>query len=126
MLRRSNWSKIVYINQNESVKKIDINQSLFLDSERINELELLKKYIEKKSVVAISTSNLFGHVYLLDLRLSSYNFKTQQLDNHTAQITYFIEDKMQPFSTEFIKEHITVNFKKINISEKYAIYKEFE
>ena len=126
MLKSSNWSNIVYVNQNISIKNIDINQSLYLDNNRINELQFLKNYLEKKSVVVVSTSNLFGHVYLLDLKLSSYNFQPQQLSNNTIKTSYFIEDKMEPFSAEFLKEHISLNCKEIANSDRFTIYKVHE
>jgi len=123
MMKKSNWSNIVYVQQKINTKTIGISQNVLLNEKRIIELKSIMKYTKAGETVSVSSSTLFGYVYLLNLKLYDYNFNPQLITSKSKCIDTFIEDKSNPFSSSFIIANSLRECSTIRLNDNFTIYK---
>jgi len=123
MMKKSNWSGIVYTQQKTNTKTIGISQNVLLDEKRITGLKSIMKYTKAGETVSVSSLNLFGYVYLLDLKLCDYNFNPQLITSKPKSTDTFIEDINIPFSSTFITENSLSECTIIRLNNEFTIYK---
>lgn len=97
-LNKENWATLVYTKQNTSLKSIGIDQDIYLDKTKANELWLLKKITNDKSKIIASNQSLWAYVYLLNKKPSDYNFRIiiSAQDSASYDCVY-LEDNEYPF-----------------------------
>ena len=132
MYYRDNWGQFRYSDQKFSLKEIGVNQNLFLDKVNYTNLKLLKPYFKKNEKVVVSHKNINASIYLLDVKMISYDFKLnpfkviQRINKTLNQDTLkLVETSYYPFETDFlddIEKKSNYNLNKIKPVGIYNIY----
>lgn len=111
MYYRENWGHFRYVDQKYNVNKLGINQNLLLDNINYTNVKQLKPYLTKNEKVVVSYKNLNATIYLLDVKMVSYDFKLnpkkviQRLNESFNKDTLkLVETSYYPFDSNFLLE----------------------
>ena len=129
MYYRGNWGYFRYVDQKYAVKKLGIDQNLYVNSVVYTNLELLQPLLKNNETVILSDKNLNGICYLLNLKLLSYDFKLQPNkiieklnSNSKLNSIKLIEDSYSPFEYDFINKITEQTSYKLKDTNKVGIH----
>ena len=93
------------------MKELGINQNLLIDDINFTNLKQLKPYLSKNEKVVVSHKNLNATIYLLGVKMVSYDFKLNyskvidRINKSFNQDTLkLIETSYYPFEPNFLEE----------------------
>ena len=132
MYYRENWGHFRYVEQKYNVKDLKINQDLFLDDVNYVNIKHLNPYLKKNEKVVVSHKNLNATIYLLEVKMVSYDFKLNpnnvinRIKKSFNQDTLkLVETSYYPFEKDFlndIEKKSNYNLNKIKSVGIYNIY----
>ena len=106
---RTNWGHFKYADQKNNVKELGINQNLLLDDINFTNAKQLKPYLSKNEKVVVSHKNLNATIYLLEVKMISYDFKLNHVKvinkinkSFNQDTLKLVETSYFPFEASFI------------------------
>lgn len=108
---RTNWGHFKYADQKNNVKELGINQNLLLDDINFTNAKQLKPYLSKNEKVIVSHKNLNATIYLLEVKMISYDFKLNHVKvinkinkSFNQDTLKLVETSYFPFEASFIND----------------------